>query len=70
MLSGLGKNIPSFGSLATSAFPKSGGVGFVAYSSTSGTGGFNLGSSAGGSEFETLPEIRTDNVSGEVTEIL
>ena len=64
MLSGSGKNILSFGSLAASAFPKSSGGVFAAYSSTNGSGGFKFGSSTGGSEFETFIEIKTYNVSG------
>ena len=59
------KKSVSFVSLSASALPKISGGGFAAYSSTSGSGGFNFGSSKGGSEFATLPEIKTDSVSGE-----
>ena len=65
ILSGSGKNIVSFGSLAASALPKISGGGFAAYSSTSGSGGFKFGSSTGGSEFETFPKIKTERVSSE-----
>ena len=38
---------------------------FAAYSRTSRSGGFKFGSSKGGSEFLTLPEIKAEHVSGE-----
>ena len=65
LLSGSVKNFVSFGSLAASTSPKSSGGGFAAYSNTSGSGGFMFGSSKGGIEFETLPEINKENVSCE-----
>ena len=65
MLSGSGKNVVLFGSMAARSSPKSGGGGFTAYSSTSRPGGFKFGSSKGGSEFETLTRIKTEHVSGE-----
>ena len=65
MLSGSGKNFTSFGSLAASASPKSSGCTFANYSSTSGSGGFKFESSKGGSQFETLPKIKTEHVSGD-----
>ena len=63
------KSALTFGSLAASASPKSSGGGFAAYSSTSGSGGFKFGSSTGksGFSFETLPEIKTEHVSGAVS---
>ena len=64
MLSESGENTLSFGYMAASASPKVSGGGFTTYSSTSGSGGFKFGSSKGGSEFETLPEINTENVIG------
>ena len=42
--------------------------GFTDYSSTSGTGGFKFGSSTGGSEFETFTYIKTEHISGAVTD--
>ena len=54
-----------FGSLAARDSPKSSGGGFIAYSSTSDSGGFKFGSSKGGSEFGTFFEIKTDHASGE-----
>ena len=48
------EKLPSFGSMAANTSLKSSVGGFDAYSSTSGSGGFNFGSSKGGSEFETL----------------
>ena len=65
MLSGSGKNVVSFGSLAASASPKISGGGFAAYSSTRGSGGFKFGSLKGGSEFEIFSEIKKEYVSGE-----
>ena len=65
MLSRSGKNVVSFGSLAASASPKISGGGFAAYSSTRESGGFKCGSSKGGSEFETFPEIKAEHVSVE-----
>ena len=47
MLSGSGKKVVSFGSLDASAPPKISGGGFATYSSTSGSVGFNFGSSKG-----------------------
>ena len=43
MLSGSGKNAVSFGSLGASASLKTSGGGFVDYSSTSRSGGFQFG---------------------------
>ena len=65
MLSGSGKNVGYFGSLAASASPKISGGGFAACFSTSGSVGFKFGSSKGGSKFEKLSKTRIDNVSGE-----
>ena len=65
MLSGSGKNIAPFGSMAASASPKSSGGVFAAYSSTSGSGGFRFGSSKGGIEFDTFSKIKTEHVSVE-----
>ena len=65
MLFGSGKNVLYFGYLAESALPKISGGGFTNYSRKSGSGGFNFVSSKGGSEFETLPKINTEHVSGE-----
>ena len=59
MLSGSGKNVISFGSLAASASPKSSGGEFAAYSRTIRSRGFKFGSSKGGSDFETFSEIKT-----------
>ena len=67
VLSGSGKNVLSFSSLAASALRKSSSGGLADYSSTSWSGGFKFGSSTGGSEFETLPETKIDHVSGAVT---
>ena len=44
ILSGSGKTIVSFGSLAASTSPKSSGGGLAAYSSRSGSGGSRFGS--------------------------
>ena len=49
ILSRSSKNVIYFGSLAASASPKSSGGGFTTYSRTSELGGFNFGSSKGGS---------------------
>ena len=65
MLSGSGKHVGSFGSMAARTSPKSSGGGLAAYSSTSRPGGFKFGSSKGGGEFETFSEINTDHASGE-----
>ena len=65
MLSGSGKHVVSFDYLAASASPKISGGGLAAYSRTSRSGGFKFASSKGGSELETLPEIKTGHVSGE-----
>ena len=51
MLSGSGKNVIFFGSLAASALPKISGGRFADYYSTSGSEGFMFGSSIGGSRF-------------------
>ena len=66
---GSGKNILSFGSLATSAYPKIISGGFTAYSITSGSRGFRFGSSTGesGFSFEIFPKINTEHLSGAVT---
>ena len=48
MVSGSGKNVLYFGSLAASSLQKSSGGGFTAYSSTSALEGFKFGSSMGG----------------------
>ena len=50
MLSGSGKNVLYFVSLDARAPPKSSGGAFTAYSITSRSGGFKVGSSAGISE--------------------
>ena len=64
MLYGSGKKSLSFGSLAASAPPKiSVGV-LTTYYSTGGSGVFKFGSSTGGSEFDTFPEINTEHFSG------
>ena len=65
MVSGSGKNVVSFGSLVGRTSPKSSSEGCDAYSSTSVSTGFKLGSSKGGSEFETFLEIKTYHVSDE-----
>ena len=65
MFSVSGKNVLSFGSLDASASPKISGGEFAAYYRTSRSGGFRFGLSKGGSEFETLPKIETEHVSGE-----
>ena len=49
MLSESGQNILTFGSLDARSLPKISGGGFAAYSRTSGSGGFKLVSSIGGS---------------------
>ena len=46
------------------------GGGFATYSSTSGSGGFNFGSSKWGSEFATYPEIMIEHVSDDTLLIL
>ena len=51
--------------MAASASPKTIGVGFATYSSTSRPGGFKFGSSKGGSEFKTFTKINIEHVSGE-----
>ena len=43
---------------------------FDTYYSTSGSGGFDFGSSKGGSEFDTFPKFKTDRVSGDSLVIL
>ena len=60
MFSGSGKNTASFSYLAASTSPKISGGGFAAYSRKSGPGGFKFGSSKGGSEYETLPKIKSE----------
>ena len=65
ILSGSVENALYLGSLAASASSKSSDGGFTDYSRTSGSGGFNFGSSKGGSKFATFPKIKTEYVSGE-----
>ena len=65
MLSGSGKKVVSFGSLAGSAMPKISGGGLANYSSTHRSEGFKFGSSRWGSEFKTFTNIKTENVIGE-----
>ena len=56
MLSGSGKNILSYGSMAESASPKISGGGFASYSSTRVPGGFNFVSSKGGVNLRHCPK--------------
>ena len=70
ILSESGKNSLSFGSLAARANPKISVGGFGTYSSTIKAGGFKFGSSKRGSEFDTLPKIKTEYVSGKLLVIL
>ena len=51
--------------MAASALPKIISGSFTTYSRKSGSGDFKFGSSKRGSEFETLPEIKTEHFSGE-----
>ena len=63
MLSGSGKKIVYFGSLATSASTKISCGGFTAYYKTSRSGVFKFGSTKGGSKFALFPKIKTEYVN-------
>ena len=65
MLSVSDKNVVSFGSLTASASSKSSGGGFIDYFSTSGSAGFQFGSSKGRSQFDIFTKIKTEHVSSE-----